>query len=195
MSEINLLHVLQCNIKQREGVAMGSPLSPVVSNLFMEHFERKALESFTHKPKWWLRFIDDVYSNWPHGDNRLEDFMNHLNNQSQSIKFTMEKEDNKCLPFLDVLTMKKQDGSFTHQVYRKDTHTNRYLHVESHHHPAQKISFFNILATRVIRVSDRDHIAQEITHLKKALLNNGYKEKMIDETIMKSRRGRNGVRR
>ena len=74
---------------------MGSPLSPIVSNLFMEHFERKALESFTHKPKWWLRFIDDVYSNWTHGDNRLEDFMNHLNNQSQSIKFNMEKEDNK----------------------------------------------------------------------------------------------------
>ena len=89
--------------------------------------------------------------------------------------------------FLRCFDHEKKDGSFTHQVDNKDTHTDRYLHVESHHHTTQKIGIVNTLATWAIRVSNRGHLVQEITHLKKALLNNGYKEKMIVETIMKER--------
>ena len=37
------------------GVAMGSPLSPVVANLFMEDFESKALSSACFLPKLWMR--------------------------------------------------------------------------------------------------------------------------------------------
>ena len=29
---------------------MGSPISPIVANLYMEHFERKALRSATNPP-------------------------------------------------------------------------------------------------------------------------------------------------
>ena len=34
--------------EQVEGVAMGSPVSPIIANLYMEHFEQKALSSFPH---------------------------------------------------------------------------------------------------------------------------------------------------
>jgi hypothetical protein len=37
--------------EQIEGVSMGSPLSPIVANLFMESFKKKAIESFPFKPK------------------------------------------------------------------------------------------------------------------------------------------------
>ena len=36
--------------EQVEGVAMGSLVSPIVGNLYMEHFEQKALSSSTHLP-------------------------------------------------------------------------------------------------------------------------------------------------
>ena len=122
--------------EQKEGVAMGSPLSRIVSNIFMEKLEKDAIDSFPLKPKWWLGFVDDVYSNWPYGEEALKDFVDHLNNQYDSIKFTTEREEKACLPFLDVLTMRKQDGSLRHQVYRKQTHTDQYLHIDSHHHPS-----------------------------------------------------------
>jgi sorbitol-specific phosphotransferase system component IIC len=35
---------------QIDGVAMGSPLSPVITNFYMEDFEERALESAPHKP-------------------------------------------------------------------------------------------------------------------------------------------------
>ena len=127
--------------------------------------------------------MDDVYNNWPHGEEKLMDFTKHLNSQCESIQFTIEKEENNCLLFLDVLTTKKQDGSLAHQVYREKTHTDIYLHANSHHHPAQKIGIINTLATRVLIISDKDHLKDEFKHLRGVLLSNGYKDKQITDTF------------
>eukprot|EP00253_Pinus_taeda_P009010 PITA_09010 len=43
-----------------------SPLSPIVANLFMEYFEKKALDSYPLKPAWWKRFVDDTNIKWTH---------------------------------------------------------------------------------------------------------------------------------
>jgi hypothetical protein len=121
-------------------------------------------------------FIDDTYVIWPHGKEILDRFKDHLNSQAESIKFTMEIEDNNSIPFLDILISKKNDGSLSHQVYRKKTHTDKYLHVESHHHPTQKLGVINTLVTRAIRVFDSDHVEEELNHLANVFRNNGYKE-------------------
>ena len=93
--------------EQVEGVAMGSSLSPVVANLYMEAFEKSAIESFPLKPKWWKRLVDDTNINWPHGKESLDAFLEHLNSRSEHIKFTMEVEEDNQIPFLDVLIKKK----------------------------------------------------------------------------------------
>jgi len=78
---------------------MGSPLSPVVANLFMKAFEERALESAVLRPRIWLRYVDDTFVLWPHGEDKLDAFHNHLNAQHQSIQFTMEKESDGRIPF------------------------------------------------------------------------------------------------
>lgn len=75
-------------------MAMGSPLSPIVANLFMEKFEERALESYHLKPLRWKRYVDDTNIKWPHGSNELNKFFEHLNEISNDIKFTMELEEN-----------------------------------------------------------------------------------------------------
>ena len=40
---------------------MGSPLSPVIANFFMEDFEKKPTEQATHKPVCWFRYGDDTF--------------------------------------------------------------------------------------------------------------------------------------
>ena len=42
--------------EQVEGVVMGSPVSPIVANLYMEYFEQKALSTAPH-PRLWNRFL------------------------------------------------------------------------------------------------------------------------------------------
>jgi hypothetical protein len=131
--------------EQIKGVAMGSPLSPIVVYLYMEWFQNKSIESHCFNPKHWKVFIDDTYIVWPHGKEILHRFKGHLNNEVESIGFTMGMEDNNNILFLDILIYKKNDGSLSHQVYRKKTHTNRYLHIDSHHHLAQKLDIINKL--------------------------------------------------
>ena len=43
--------------EQREGAAMGSPVSAVVANLYMEFFEDLAIESSPVKPRMWSRYM------------------------------------------------------------------------------------------------------------------------------------------
>jgi hypothetical protein len=58
---------------------MGSPLSPVIANFFMEDFEEKALNQATLKPTCWYRYVDDTFVIWPHGKDNLTEFLEHLN--------------------------------------------------------------------------------------------------------------------
>ena len=52
--------------EQVEGVAVGSLVSPIVANLNMEHFEKKAL-STTSTPRLWVRYVSDTYVIQPKG--------------------------------------------------------------------------------------------------------------------------------
>ena len=121
--------------EQTHGVAMGSPLSPAVANIYMEHFEIRSLICLSSTPGEWKRYVDDIFSKCGHGKEKLNNFLAHLNSLSEHINFTLEMEKNNQLPFLDVLLTKKEDESCGYQVYRKKTHMDRYLHADSHHHP------------------------------------------------------------
>jgi hypothetical protein len=57
------------------------------------------------------------------------------------------------------------DGTLGHQVYKKPTHTEKYLHVNSHHFPSPKLEVINTLVTRALRISDKEHVEQELDHL------------------------------
>jgi hypothetical protein len=112
--------------QQKEGMAMGGSLSPIVSNIYMEHFEKLALDSEQHKPSLWFRYVDDTFVIWPQGADGLQNFLTHLNNLRSSIQFTMEIESEGAIPFLDVLVIRK-GTALSMKVYKKPTHTGRYL--------------------------------------------------------------------
>ena len=62
-----------------------------------------------------------------------------------------ESEDLLCL--LDVMVTRLPEAPFGHSVYRKPTHTDRYFHATSHHHPAQKRSVIDSLIHRTITIT------------------------------------------
>ena len=47
--------------KQTDGVAMGSPLSPALANIFVEYYEEK-LFSETQKLPMYFRYVDDTFA-------------------------------------------------------------------------------------------------------------------------------------
>ena len=110
---------------------MGSPVSPIVANLYMEYLEQKALSTAPHQPRFWCRYVDDTFV--IHKEANKQGFLQHINSVDPAIKFTMEdnKEDGS-IPFLDTIVKPEVDGSLSISVYRKPTHTDQYLQWDSH---------------------------------------------------------------
>ena len=172
--------------EQKEGAAMGNPLSPVVANIYMEHFEELALESAESKPATWLRYVDDTFVIWNKGRDKLLDFLEHLNSIRPSIQFTMELEEDRKLPFLDVMVTRRDDRLST-SVYRKQTHTDRYIHFSSSHHDKVKRGVIQCLRSRAVRICEAEELEAEEEHLRTTFRKNGYPRGFITGA-MKSRR-------
>jgi G3E family GTPase len=105
----------------------------------------------------------DTFVIWPHGQEKLTEFLKHLNGFQTNIQFTMEKEG--LPPFLDIDIYSKLDGSLGHKVYRRTTHSNLYLHRDSHHHPANEQSVLASLTHTAKALCDHDSLTQVLEFL------------------------------
>ena len=87
---------------QIDGVVMGSPLAPVLANIFMGFHESKWLNEYNlNKPKFYLRYVDDILAAFDNEQDSLN-FLSFLNNRHANIKFTIEKQINHSIAFPDV---------------------------------------------------------------------------------------------
>ena len=107
--------------------------------------------------------------------NNIEQFHQHLNTITHSIKFTKEIEDQGTITFLDVQITRQNDGSLETNVHRKPTHTNRYLNYSSHHPLSQKLSVPKTLYNRANNlITNTAHRQKENKQIYHALKLNGF---------------------
>ena len=177
--------------QQLDGVAMGSPLSPVIANIFMADLEEKALAGASEDtaPSMWKRYVDDIISvvKRKKGQQLLE----YLNAQHGQIKFTMEEESNGSLPFTDIRFSRDEYGQVVRQVYRKPTHTNRYVQVTSHHPTSVKSGVIDCLVQRATIVSSNDELFEKgLDQIREAMEQNNYPKHFVEKTIEKGARRR-----
>ena len=104
---------------------MGSPVSDVIANMVMEDVEQRALATSPVKPFFWKRYVDDVIS--AVSGNEAERLLSHLNSVEPSIQFTLEREKDRHLPFLDLNVSRGVQGNLETSVYHKPTPTDKYL--------------------------------------------------------------------
>jgi hypothetical protein len=152
---------------------MGSPLPPILADLFMEKIEETIKKD--HKEnhiKFWKRYVDDAFAIITEGN--PEEILLHANNISRTVKFTLEKEKDGCLPFLDVQITQQGERLLT-TVYRKKTDSGRYLHYESNHPRSVKVGvaacLLNCSRTHCSQLGDR---RKEQEKVKSTLRSNGY---------------------
>ena len=147
---------------------MGSPVSSIVANLYMEYFEREAFCTAS-TPRHWFRFEDDTFVIQQESHKQL--LLDHINNIDPAIKFTVEgNQENSAIPFLGTLIKSEVDNSLSISMYRKSTHTDQNLQCDSHHNLAAKYSVIGTLTHRPKTVCTRPELFnKEIQHLREAL--------------------------
>jgi len=168
---------------QVDGVAMGSPLAPILADLFMVKMEQKLNRFSTNRPKVWLRYVDDVFCVFEISMEKINEFLERINRWHPNLRFTVEFEKNKQLPFLDVL-ITREDDQHTTSLYRKPTHTDLYLLWESNQCRKYKLGLIKTLTVRVLRIcSTPQLIAKETERLRATLQTNGYPPHIIRRGI------------
>ena len=160
--------------EQVEGATMGSPVSPIVANLYMEYMLPPPL-------RFWCRYVDDTFV--IHKEVNKQGFLQHINSVDPAIKFTMaDNKEDGSIPFLDTIVKPEADGTLSITVYRKPTHTDQYLQWDSHHHLSAKFSVIHILSHRASTVCSKPELLQqEKDHLRKALTKCKYPKWALDK--------------
>ncbi|CAI7935254.1 Hypothetical predicted protein [Podarcis lilfordi] len=76
---------------QISGTAMGTRMAPQYANIFMADLEQRFLNSYPLKPLLYLRYIDDIFIIWTHGQQTLDTFHQKFNDFHPTINLTMNQ--------------------------------------------------------------------------------------------------------
>ena len=170
--------------RQIDGVAMGSPLGPVLANIFLGHCETLIPED--RLPALYRRYVDDTFSLFVGGRSEALRFLELLNSLYPSLQFTMEGEHDRRMPFLDVHVF-REAGGFRTSVYRKPTFTGLYTRWDSYCATSTKISLIRSLTLRAMRICSPGQLEDEIGVLKNIFARNGYPQPIVDRVISQAR--------
>lgn len=166
--------------RQIEGMPMGNCLSPSIADLVMEYVINTAITKLSTRPKIIIKYVDDLFLIVKKRD--ISQTMDIFNSIHRSIQFTCEKECNGCLPYLDVLVKRKEDGSICTQWYKKPIASGRLLNFSSTHPHSQKINTAKGLIHRVSSLTtDSDYNIEE--NIMAILKENGYPNQLITRLL------------
>ena len=166
---------------------MGSPLASVLTKIIMGFYKSKWLNEYNlNKPKLYLRYFDDVLATFEMEQDSLN-FLSFLNDKHRNIKFTIEKQVNHSIAFLDAFISGIDDQNLTLQTYHKSTYTGLLLNFKSFMLFSYKISLIKkCLIDRSFEICNNwNSFHKDIENIKSNLIKNAYPPFLIDKAIKK----------
>ena len=105
-----------------------------------------------------------------------------MSSKHPNIKFSIEKEEDGCLPFLDVNVF-HENHKFATNLYRKKTFSGVYTNFKSFMPETYKIGLIKSLFQCFRLCSDFIKFRHEIDKLKSILYKNSYPRDLLDKCI------------
>ena len=166
--------------RQIDGVAMGWSLGPTLANICVGFCESNLFIKIDHTPIYY-RDVDDTFCLFKcEKDAGL--FLAQLNSMHPSLKFTVEKESNHRLQFLDVF-VHKTPTAFLTSVYRKPTFSGLYTRWDSFWPQQRKINLIKTLVYCALMTPSKCFLGDEIKIIKSTLSKNGYPLSVLDRVF------------
>ena len=141
----------------------------------MGFHESKWLNEYNlNKPKFYLRYVDDILAAFDNEQDSLN-FLNFLNNRHPNIKFTIEKENNHSIAFLDVFISGISNQNPSRQTCQKSTYTGLLLHFKSFTSFSYKTSLIKCLIDRPFKICNNwNSFDNDVEKIKSNLIKNVY---------------------
>ena len=163
---------------QTWGTAMGKKFAPNYANIFMAEWEVKALAKCDKLPLIYLRFLDDIFGVWQHGEVEFQRFLTTLNAHQKCITLTSVTS-HDSIDFLDTTIFKgdrfRNTSNLDSKVYFKPTDTHQLLY-KSSFHPGH--TFSGILKSQILRFyricNNKTDFDEALSILFKSLRHRGY---------------------
>jgi len=162
------------------GCAMGAPISSVIAQLVLEDLENNIIPKLNFQPTLYKRYVDDCLIILP--KNKIEYITEQFNSYHHKLQFTVEKEINNSINYLDVTIIRKNNKLFT-KLYHKPTASGRYLHYNSVQPNNQKNVTIINLVDRALKLTSCCYRKEVLNKIQILLKNNGYPEKNIKKII------------
>ncbi|XP_055543585.1 uncharacterized protein LOC129729127 [Wyeomyia smithii] len=119
------------HFRQVFGTAMGNPLSPTVADLVMKALLDSVIAKLDFPIPVLRKYVDDLCLALP--KDKVNDVLSTFNEYNSNIQFTCEIENNKRLPFLDMVLIRQPDQSVETEWYAKPMASGRFLDYFSTH--------------------------------------------------------------
>jgi hypothetical protein len=133
----------------------------------------------------WKRFVDDVIS--AVSRNEIDILLQHLNSIEPSIQFTVEREINGHLAFLDLNVHRTVEGKLVARlmfIANPRMHTDKYLSYDSHHPVSHKRSVAKTLLQIAESLpSNSDSQANEREYVLNVLGENDYPKRFLNDCL------------
>ena len=166
--------------EQVDGVTMGSPLEPILANIFMGYHAKGWIKNYNYGGTlYYKRYVDDIFTVFETKDHAVS-FSNYINRQHSNVKFTMETEKNGKLLFMDVLVCNKPN--LITSVYRKPTYTGLLTNFFSFTPSKYKNRFIKTLLDRYYKINNIwKSFDNDLENLTKILNKNQFPTKLINK--------------
>jgi hypothetical protein len=110
---------------QETGLAIGSPTSSILSEIYLQYTENTAIYDILkhNNITGYFRYVDDILIVYDKTTTDTREAFNSFNKLMPTMKFTIENETDNIIKFLDITIMKER-GGLAFGTYRKPTTTD-----------------------------------------------------------------------
>ena len=165
--------------RQRDGVAMGSPLGPILADIFVSKLENSILQPIIKELPLYKRYVDDIFI-IHNACTSLEELIDCFNNAHAALNFSGDQETDDNFQFLDVELVRRLDGSIQRGIYRKSTWSGQYTNFHSFVPLRYKRNLVKCLAYRAHKICTEDKLTTELRLIRQVLMENGYPEAFLN---------------
>jgi hypothetical protein len=166
-----------------KGVAMGSPISGPLAEIFLQYHEQYTVKNIldNNKMNFYNRYVDDIIIIFDNANTSVDEISNYMNNLHKHLQFKSTEEENNTISFLDLLITRNYNG-LSINIYRKATTTDTTIHFNSNHPMKHKMAAYRFLLNRLHQLPiSQDQKQKEMNTIHQIARKNGYPITIIDK--------------